>query len=360
MTVNGHVGSRAFVVEPRAVMAALIVDRLKSSPGVEAVVLPAGGNAGGGIASAIVSGRGDIVVYSPLKDRARDLIPDVAKADDVLGACVRARVRKIVLLSSATAFGADYHNPGLLRESRPASTRRSNRVATAWRAVEDLAARKIDEGGATRLTILRASMTLVEGATDWVNRLFRRRWAITVAGYNPSIQLLDAADLAEAIELAVASDATGVFNSAPNGVVPFAFRFARDRRAPDWQRCPGRFNGRSRVRAALQRLGLASSGDQQEYLRYSWTVSNARSRNALGMGYTGSTLETPQRPPWSGPRGTDPSEIKVRTRSGSTSLVWTSISFGSEVGRLYASWTGATGGSRSAAWSMSLVKAARC
>ena len=143
-------------------------------------------------------------------------------------------MRKIVLLSSAAAYGADYHNPGLIRESRPRPPARPNRVADGV-AGRRGSRRPTDRGGRPdRLTILRPSMTRVDGATDWVNRLFRRRWAVTVAGYNPSIQLLEAAELAEAIGLAVASDATGVFNIAPDGVVPlhYALRAAGVRRLP--------------------------------------------------------------------------------------------------------------------------------
>jgi 1-acyl-sn-glycerol-3-phosphate acyltransferase len=98
--------------------------------------------------------------------------------------------------------------------------------------------------------------------------------------------LLAAADLAEAIGLAVASCAVGVFNIAPDDVVPLrhALRAAGVRRlplpwAPQWL-----------VRTALQRVGLAASGDQQEYLRYSWTTSNERSRGVLGMRYRVTSL----------------------------------------------------------------------
>ena len=280
MIGNGHDGSRVLVVEPRAALAALILERLSSLPGVEAVGVPSG-EAEAGAVGTIAAGRFDVVVYSPLSRGARDFTPDLAAADEVLEACARSRVGKIVLLSSAAVYGADYHNPGLILESRRAPLRRPNRVAEAWRAVEALAEGQVAAGGRTGLTILRTSMTRVDGATDWVNRLFRRRWAVTVTGYNPSIQLLEAAELAEAIGLAVASDAAGVFNIAPDGVVPLhhALRSAGVRRLPlPWM---SQWLGR----AALRRLGLASSADQQDYLRYSWTICNERSRRELGMCY---------------------------------------------------------------------------
>ena len=287
MTRNrtGHDDSRVLVAEPRTALAALILERLNAVPGVQAVRL-----LGGDVEAAIEAWRGDTVVYSPVKTGARDLTPDLAEADEVLGACARTDVRKLVLISSAAAYGADYHNPGLIRESRSAAARCPNRLAEAWRAVEALARRHLREDDRTRLTILRPSLTRVDGAADWVNRLFGRRWAVTVAGYNPSIQLLDAADLAEAIGRAVEADAAGVFNIAPDDVVPLRHAL----RAAGVRRLPLPWIPQWLVRGALHRLGLASSGDQQEFLRYSWTVCNQRSRRELGMHYRTSSLAAAQ------------------------------------------------------------------
>src|SRR2546423_617310 len=138
MTRNGHGDSRVLVIEPRGALAALVVDRLNAIPGVEAV-RAAAVDGGGAAAVAVAAGPVDALVYSPLDPRARDLAPDLTEAGAVLAACARSGVRKVVLLSSAAAYGADYHNPGLIRESRPAQVRRPNRVAGAWRAVESLA-----------------------------------------------------------------------------------------------------------------------------------------------------------------------------------------------------------------------------
>src|SRR6185437_14290518 len=126
-----------------------------------------------------------------------------------------------------------------------------NRVAVVWRAVEALAKRMLPDDDRNRLTILRPSMTLADGADDWVNRLFRRRWAVTVAGYNPSIQLLDARDLAEAVRRALAADAGGVFNIAPDGVVPLRHAL----RAAGVRRLPLPWTSQWLGRAALRRLG---------------------------------------------------------------------------------------------------------
>jgi hypothetical protein len=284
-TETGQVVSRVMVIEPRGFLAALIVDRLNSRPGVEKIVLPK--NVGFGLATELAAGSIDTVVYSPLKARSRDFLPDRAEAEVVLRACAEARVRKVVLLSSAAAYGPDYHNPGLIREDRPAAARCPNRVAEAWRAVEAIAWRFLRQNERTCLTILRPALTLIPEASDWANRLFRRRWAVTVAGYNPSIQLLDSTDLAEAVSRSVAHDAAGVFNIAPDGVVPLRHALG----AAGVLKIPLPWTPQWLARAALHRLGWASSDAQQDYLRYSWTISNQRSKLELGMRYAASTLD---------------------------------------------------------------------
>jgi nucleoside-diphosphate-sugar epimerase len=307
-------GSRVLVIEPRAALAALVVDRLNAIPGVVAVPSPVHD-----LAAATAAGRVDTLVYSPLDPRARDLAPDLAGADAVLLACARSGVRRFILVSSAAAYGADYHNPGLIRESRPVAARRPNRVAEAWRTVEALAIRQLGAARLGSLTILRAVMTRVDGADDWVNRLFCRRWAITVAGYNPSVQLLAAADLAEAIGRAVETNAEGVFNIAPDGVVPLRHAL----RAAGVRRLPLPWTVQRAGRAALRPFRRTASSDQQEYLRYSWTVCNERSQRALDLRYRASSLAAvrvesgpsdAQGPGWYDDLGMDAHFIRVRSR----------------------------------------------
>jgi 1-acyl-sn-glycerol-3-phosphate acyltransferase/nucleoside-diphosphate-sugar epimerase len=283
MTATAAFRPRVVVVEPRNSLAALIVDRLQSGLGAEALAYSAA-ELPSSIEDTLANGRDCVVVYSPLNQTALEFTPDADEADKVFRACVRARASKVVLVSSAAAYGADYHNPGLIHESRPAPARRSYEVAEAWRAVEALAAQHAGDAARTRLTILRPAMTLVDGATDWVNRVFRRRWLVTVAGHNPSIQLLSAADLADAIVRAVASDFGGVFNVAPDGVVPLrrALRAAGARAVA----IPWTLQWLARI--VLRRFRLASSSSQQD--RYSWTVCNERSRAVLGVRYGDSSL----------------------------------------------------------------------
>jgi 1-acyl-sn-glycerol-3-phosphate acyltransferase/nucleoside-diphosphate-sugar epimerase len=314
---------RVVLIEPRARLAALLADRLNSRWDVEAMVLaPVAGRRE--IVAELTVVSPDVVVYSPLNVQARDFTPDLHAAEDILGACAESAVRKVVLLSSACAYTPDYHNPGLIPESRQLPVRRPNRVAEAWRSVEAMARRLWGFDARTRLVILRPALSVVPEAPDWASRLFRRRWAFTVAGFNPSIQVVGESELAEAVCCAVVGEATGIFNIAPDGVVPLR----RALRAAGVVGISVPWSAERLGRALFHRLGWSCSSDQQEYLRYSWTISNERSKRELGMSCGRSTVDArscaPRRHITSAPEpavperfddfGMDEDFIRVRSR----------------------------------------------
>jgi 1-acyl-sn-glycerol-3-phosphate acyltransferase len=102
---------------------------------------------------------------------------------------------------------------------------------------------------------------------------------VTLAGYDPSIQLLSPEDLAGAVRSVVERRARGVYNVAPDGAMPLrkALRLAGSRRLP----LPRTLQRLARFAPA--RAGLCHSIEQLEYVRYSWTVSNEKLKTELGF-----------------------------------------------------------------------------
>jgi 1-acyl-sn-glycerol-3-phosphate acyltransferase/nucleoside-diphosphate-sugar epimerase len=268
-------------------LAALIAERLNARWEVDATVVASAVDRSR-IVAEISSASPDTVIYSPLDDRAPDFTPDLPAAEDVLGACAKSAVRNVVLVSSACAYAPDYHNPGLIRESRQPPARRPNGVADAWRAVEAMAGRFLGLDARTRIVILRPALSVVAEATDWASRLFQGRWAVTVAGFNPSIQLLREAELADAVCRAVVGEAKGVFNVAPDVVLPLRHAL----RAAGVLSISVPWTAQWLARRLLHRLGWSCSSDQQDYLRYSWTVSNERSKLELETADSGEVSDT--------------------------------------------------------------------
>ena len=97
--------------------------------------------------------------------------------------------------------------------------------------------------------------------THWLSN----RVAVAASGHDPCIQLLSTIDLAQAIGCALREEARGVFNVAPDGVIPLRRALRRA--------------GVKRIPVPRTLLGIAHAirdraGSYGDYTRYSWTISN--------------------------------------------------------------------------------------
>lgn len=254
--------SKVVVIEHRAEVAGLLVERLRENHVVELHLR---------------DGKPlDCVVYSPPLSHREDL-PDVADAEAVFRQCACAGIRQFVLISSAAIYGATPQNPGLIRETRAPLRGSRFKIPRAWTRLEQLAEKEFSEGVA--LAILRPAAVVAHGSEDYFTRLFRSRLAATFPGHEPSLQLLSPEDLVDAVKCAVERRAVGIFNVAPRGVMPLrkALRLAHVKRLP----VPRTLQ--RPVRAALNSLRLAHPVEQLDYIRYSWSVSGEKIKHQLGF-----------------------------------------------------------------------------
>jgi 1-acyl-sn-glycerol-3-phosphate acyltransferase len=109
--------------------------------------------------------------------------------------------------------------------------------------------------------------------------LLRARLAVTLPGHDPSLQVLSPEDLAGAVRRALEGNARGIYNVAPDGVVPLraALRMAGAKRLPVSQTL------QRLARGVLTRAGFCHPVEQLDYVRYSWTVSNRKAKGELGF-----------------------------------------------------------------------------
>jgi 1-acyl-sn-glycerol-3-phosphate acyltransferase/nucleoside-diphosphate-sugar epimerase len=254
-----------------------LVNRLSKSPVVEACQLAPQFN--GGYALLFTEHAIDTVVYAPQLRRQNEMIPNLAEAARVFAECARAGMAKVVVVSSAMIYGADPYNPGFIVETRAPLRGDKNPLGNGWAQLEALADAYVAQSTNATLTVLRPVAVPVRGGTDYFSRIFRQGLAPTLPLYDPSLQLLSPDDLAQAVCYAVERSAGGVFNVAPDAVIPLrvALRMAGATRLPI-ARLVQRL-----ARRVLAPLGLAFPGDQLEYLRYTWTVSNAKIKRDLGF-----------------------------------------------------------------------------
>lgn len=205
--------------------------------------------------------------------------PDLRDAEAVFRRSASLNLQKAVVVSSAAVYGASHSNQGLMSESRLLAANGSNPIAERWVRLEALAEESLGRRAAGTLTILRPAAVVAEGGSDYFSRLLQSRAALTLPGHDPSIQLLSPEDLAGAVCCAVERSSGGIYNVAPDGVIPLraALRQAGARRIPVSRLL------QAAARAVLAPLGPAWPVEQLDYIRYSWTVSNQKIKRELGF-----------------------------------------------------------------------------
>ncbi len=205
----------------------------------------------------------------------------MAALRSLLGAADRANVRSVVVLSSATVYGASAENPVPLTEQAPLRPADGFDLAVSRAELERLlAAWRLDNPGASA-AVLRPVVT--------VDRRRRRSFQRSVWGAgrwlahdgDPPVQLLDIDDLAAAVEVACRERLDGPFNVAPDGWLD----------APERQELTGRILPvPGALRRYLRERRLRAAQGVAAYLEHPWVVANDRMK-AAGWAPSASTEE---------------------------------------------------------------------
>jgi len=139
----------------------------------------------------------------------------------LLAAAGSVGAQHIVLLSSATAYGAWPNNPVPLTEQAPLRPNPDLEFAVRAAERERLAADWKQDHPGTTVTVLRPAVPVAEEASGWLARGLREASAIRPAGPDdPPCQYVHLDDLASAIVLALGQRLDGPYNVAPDGWIP--------------------------------------------------------------------------------------------------------------------------------------------
>jgi 1-acyl-sn-glycerol-3-phosphate acyltransferase len=214
----------------------------------------------------------DRFLYIPSLVDEDGMIPDLAEAGRVFQSLARAGPGRVVVLSSALVYGTGPGRPALVNEEYSEPGKKGRAISQSWRVLEAQALHHLNSQ--MKATILRPVTVVPSQAL--LSRLLSRRWVLTLPGHDPNLQLLSAKDLAQAISRALSQDRPGIYNVAPDQVVPLhtAIRIVRSNRVP--------------VPRTLIRLRKGS--ETLDYLRYPWTVSNQKIKKELGFVPTKTSL----------------------------------------------------------------------
>lgn len=197
-----------------------------------------------------------------------------AMARRVLDAASAVGASHVVLLSSATAYGAWANNPVPLTEDAPLRPNPGVAMASEKAEAERAAADWRDDHPGATVAILRPTVTVAAEGNGWLAQALARSTALPVTGDEPPAQFLDVADLATAVDLARRARLDGARNVAPDGWISGDTVRALAGGAPRI-RLPERLA--VRVAGMRWRWGLAATPPELlPYTVHPWVVANDR------------------------------------------------------------------------------------
>jgi 1-acyl-sn-glycerol-3-phosphate acyltransferase/nucleoside-diphosphate-sugar epimerase len=193
------------------------------------------------------------------------MTPDIDEVKQLFERAAFTPGCQFVLLSNALIYGTGPARPGFVNEDYFPPQGAEKRIPERWLRLETLAREYL--GRTVLLTILRPA--IVPAREGLFHRVLSHRLALSLPGHDPVLQFLSLSDLAAATICAIQHQKAGVFNVAPDQVIPLhqAIRLNGGFRFP--------------LPRTLQRTVRAS--EALDFFRYPWTVSNKKIKAELGF-----------------------------------------------------------------------------
>lgn len=138
-------------------------------------------------------------------------------AQTVLTASAAARVRRVVLVTSAMVYGAAPDNPVPLPEDSDVAAEPDSGMVGDYLEIEALARRSLRSHPGLELTVVRPAAVVGPGMDTVVTRHFEAPRLLTVKGCSPRWQFCHVDDLVSALELAARGAVTGVIAVGSDG-----------------------------------------------------------------------------------------------------------------------------------------------
>ena len=167
----------------------------------------------------------DTFVHLAFSSRTEINEPEAARATSrrPAGCSTRpstAGVEQVVVVSSATVYGAWANNPVPLTEDAPLRPNPEPAYAVHKAQVERLVTDWADDHSDAAVANLRPALALAEDGAGWITRCLTGSAGIRAGDNDPPMQFLHLDDLASAVEHVRRGQLSGAFNVAPDGWIP--------------------------------------------------------------------------------------------------------------------------------------------
>ncbi|MBI4830843.1 MAG: NAD-dependent epimerase/dehydratase family protein [Candidatus Lindowbacteria bacterium] len=245
------------------------------------------------IADALRDSGCDTVVHlsffgQPTRDESYAHELEVIGTMHVLNACAQTGVKKIIIASTTSVYGASPRNPNFLTEDHPLNGNKNYRYIRDRVEVENLARRFREAHPEITVTVLRFAMILGPTVQNLATQYFRRLFVPTLLGYDPLVQFLHEDDAVRAFRLAIDKNCSNAYNIVGKGVLPLSTVIS----------LMGKFNlplvhaVAYPVISALWLVNAADApGQHLDYIRYLWVADGEKAKRELGFEARYSTKE---------------------------------------------------------------------
>ncbi len=220
-------------------------------------------------------------IVTPTKQMTRAFAysVDVEGTQNVLRACVGAKVGQVIVTSSGAAYGYHADNPPLLSEDDALRGNPEFAYSDHKRRVEEMLAEYRGEHPELRQLVFRVCTILGEKTDNQITDIFRKPVIVGVAGTETPFVFIWDQDLVECILKGVLEKAEGVYNVAGDGQV--SLRQAARQLGKPYLSIPP-----SLLRGALwlfHKAGISQYGPEQiNFLRYRPVLANGRLKSRFG------------------------------------------------------------------------------
>ena len=155
----------------------------------------------------------------PVRDRAKEERVNIEGTKSFLDACSRAKVGTVLVLSSATAYGAHEDNPQVLYEGAPLRAMPDFPYAHDKVRVEELCYEFARTNPEACLIIVRPCVIIGPHVSNFISRMLEKPILFAARGYDPPVQLVHEDDAVRAIFRLLKFRKMGVFNLAADGAL---------------------------------------------------------------------------------------------------------------------------------------------
>ncbi|MGR3363915.1 MAG: SDR family oxidoreductase [Maritimibacter harenae] len=220
-----------------------------------------------------------IVTPPPGMTREQAFAVDVTGTRNVLDACIRHGVRRIVVTSSGAAYGYHPDNSVPLTEDAPVRGNPEFAYADHKRQVEEMLARARTDHPGLEQVVLRVGTVLGAGVENQITALFHRPRLLAIRGADSPFVFIWTRDLARIVARAATDGPAGIYNVAGDGwltVDDLARQLGKPLlRLPAWLL--------KAVLAVAHPLGLIQYGPEQvRFLQYRPVLANERLKSVFG------------------------------------------------------------------------------